>query len=183
MSHEHEPAELAAVERTLAGVAPAPPQIDRDRLMFLAGVASVTPGSAGPSPSQARAWFWPASTAALAATSLALALALLVRPDPPQRIVYLDRPATNPAAPPAPRTPEPPLVARAIVGRSAPSSELPANNYVRSRDVALRLGLDALGSPAIGGGGNLPAPTYRSWLESFVAPTPRTSPATESSQM
>lgn len=150
--------------------------------MFLAGVASATPGSAGVSPSQTRAWLWPASTAALAATSLALAMALLVRPEPPQRIVYLDRPATNPAAPLAPRMPEPPLVARAIVGRSAPT-ELPANNYVRSRDVALRLGLDALGSPAIGGGGNLPAPTYRSWLESFVAPTPRTSPATESSQM
>jgi hypothetical protein len=186
MSHEHEQPGLAAVERTLASVAPTPPRIDRDRLMFLAGAASATPGSAGASPSHASvsrtgAWLWPASTAALAATSLALAMALLVRPDPPQRIVG-DRPAANPVSPPAPSTSEQPSIAVTVARRREPS-DLPANNYLRSRDVALRLGLDALGSPAASGGG-LPAPTYRTWLESFAAPQP-TSPASkpESSQM
>ena len=186
MSHEHEPAELAAVEQALGSVVPTPPRIDRDRLMFLAGVASATPGSAGASPSpigptQARTWLWPASTAALAATSLALALALILRPDRPERIVYVDRPATSPISPPAPRTSAQPTLTIAVAGRQQPS-DLPANNYVRSRDVALRLGLDALGSPA-SNGGSLPAPTYRTWLESLVAPQPPSPATSESSQM
>jgi hypothetical protein len=189
MSHEHEQPGIEPVERLLVGAAPVPPRIDRDRLMFLAGVASATPGSAGASPSQAppshlqrRAWLWPVSTAALAATSLILAMALLVRPAPPERIVYLDRPATNPISPPAPRTPEQPSISVAVARRPEPS-DLPANNYVRSRDVALRLGLDALGSHSTSGGDS-PAPTYRTWLESFVPPQPNSpGPTPESSQM
>ena len=193
MSHEHEPPELAAVERVLAVVAPAPPRIDRDRLMFLAGIASATPGavvaSGGREPAEVTAhstrnnWFWPASTAALAATSLALAVALAVQPDPPERIVYLVRPATNPASTPAPVPRELPHVTSTLQSRSAPA-ELPANNYLRSREVALRFGLDALGSPANSGGGGSPAPTYRAWLESFVPPQPSSpGPMPESSQM
>src|SRR5262245_1377184 len=95
-SHEnHEPHEVSrpeqAVERALARVAPVPARIDRDRLMFLAGVASASSEPQPPtsdvqiperhrgrspqhrSTTSGSAWQWPAATAALAATSLALA--------------------------------------------------------------------------------------------------------------
>ena len=39
--------ELAALERQLAALAPAPPRIDRDELMFEAGGAAAVPADAG----------------------------------------------------------------------------------------------------------------------------------------
>ncbi len=171
------PAEpFAAIEQTLAGLSPAPPRIDRDRLMFLAGAASATSDLRPPIPVSRppnSAWLWPASTAALAATSLALAIALLVRPAPAERIVYLPQPRRAPSMAAS-------AVARggherATVGplrQQGPSSAVrtvrntaPAPNYVRTRDVALRLGLDALGSFPGSGDVDVAAPTYRSLLE------------------
>jgi len=199
------PDELAAIERALAGVAPAPPRIARDRLMFLAGQASAEasgghqpPGSValsiddGPAEGHPTGkltlparQLWPASTAALAATSLALAIALLVRPAPQVQVVYRDRPVTVPAvAPQSPRSvqpPAPPLVAAAA--SRTPPSDFSSHNYLRTRDVALRLGLDALGTFRSAGGDDSPVPTYRSLLES-LSPRPRaTNSLPESSQM
>src|SRR5678815_4587472 len=69
------------LEQSLASFAPAPAQLDRDRLMFLAGQASVPEcGPLAPrGGNHSRHWLWPASTATLAATSLALAIALFTR--------------------------------------------------------------------------------------------------------
>ncbi len=114
MSNEHQPderplpAELAAVERQLAGLAPTAPRIDRDRLMFEAGRAAADAESRAvhlgegasaarsrqePSPGQGtltptlshgergrRGWFWPAATATMTAATVLLAV-MLVRQD------------------------------------------------------------------------------------------------------
>jgi hypothetical protein len=171
MSAEFEqPQQLTAVEQTLAAVAPAPPRVDRDRLMFLAGIASAQgqkPAEIGLPPRIGRTWLWPAATAALGATSLALAIALLVRPAPPTQIVHVERQAARGEIAAAPRFPAEiqPAHRRSPVAPAA----VPADNYVRAREVALRLGLDALG---VGSRGNSaddsPVPTYRSLLESFA---------------
>ena len=46
---------------------------------------------------------------------------------------------------------------------------IPADNYLRSRDVALRLGLDALGSGPGAEGDSSPMLTYRELLETLSA--------------
>jgi hypothetical protein len=184
MSHEFEndePQELKRIEQALAGLAAAPPRLDRDRLMFLAGQARVqgtgyrVQGSAG--------MLWRATSAALAATSLALAVVLLTRPSPPERIVYRDREVTVArAAAQAPSTVAAPPRAFATAPAAA---AIPADNYVRSRDVALRLGLDALGNwPSEGSQAESPPPTYRSLLEALSPADSRPSASNhESSQM
>jgi hypothetical protein len=70
-------AELAALERQLAGLMPLPPRVDRDRLMFAAGRAA---GRAVSTEQRARgriAWLWPAATATMTAASLLLAAMLV----------------------------------------------------------------------------------------------------------
>ena len=177
-NHSENPDDLKHVEQTLAALTPRPPQIDRDRLMFLAGAASVQGSGFGVSKARG-AWTWPAATAALAATSLALAIALVVRTNAPPQVVYVDRPA--PAAPSMrpqvaiqperspnlPATVTDAVVAPRPAARSAQAPAVPADNYLRSREVALRMGLDALGSPR-GAGGNSASPmTYFDWLASL----------------
>ena len=208
MSKEHEkyePDEMtaqeqSAIERALATVAPAPPRIDRERLMFLAGAASATaesqnategvPYSADLRPLTSGAdWRWPAATVALAATSLALAIALLIRPTPAERIVYVAQPVrAADQAIPEDKTVRPssevPQIAQATTGKLALAASVPQHNYLRSRDVALRLGLDALGTLPSGGDSDEPSPTYRSLLESLSPSSPPVSGATsESPQM
>src|SRR5687767_6318887 len=89
--HRENPHDLKPVEQTLAAFAPRAPQLDRDRLMFLAGAESVQGSGFGvqgsgvtvPVITKSRgSWVWPAATAAMAATSLALAVALFLRPEP-----------------------------------------------------------------------------------------------------
>src|SRR5262245_24697630 len=116
--HELTPAQQAAVERVLAAVSPAPPRIDRDRLMFLAGAASATATGPRPVASGRRQppdrtedalndlpargdptgkltlharLLWPATSAVLGATSLVLAIALLIRPAPAEKIVVIEQ--------------------------------------------------------------------------------------------
>jgi len=114
----------------------------------------------------------------LTATSPALLIALVARPAPQPQIVYLDRlsitetgDATKQPASPAARD----SVAETALPGPAPrlaAARLPAipeDNYLRSRDVALRLGLDALGSGPRAVGDSSPAPTYRALFETLSA--------------
>ncbi|MBX3414538.1 MAG: hypothetical protein KF708_17760 [Pirellulales bacterium] len=80
-SHERLPQELSNFERILAGLAPAPSRIDRDRLMFELGVQSATaPLAASPGGRPSRwispAGVWAAAAVLLACTSLGLAMRL-----------------------------------------------------------------------------------------------------------
>jgi hypothetical protein len=69
--NEELPAELKAVERVLRRLQPSADRLDRDRLMYLSGRASV------PSQRNTRRWMWPISTAALLLVSLTLGGMLL----------------------------------------------------------------------------------------------------------
>jgi len=173
------------ITRVLASFSPAAPQIDRDRLMFMAGRASAAsqePGARSPElPApipghlRSRQWLWPASTAALAATSLALALALFVRPIPGPQIVYVPRQA---AAEAPQRMSEKAIDQGGVpvpAGTARADSLLPPDNYLRTREVALRMGLDAIGAPRAGGDAATIAPTYGSWLQGLDE-TPQRSP-------
>jgi hypothetical protein len=171
---------LDPVERVLAGCTPAPPQVDRDRLMFLAGQASAvagqaheTSGSIVASRSERttrRRWLWPVSTAALAATSLALAVALLVRPMPQPQVVYRDRPVLvqPPRGIQSPRAHERDVAQQPVLP-SPRLAEGPATHggYLQTRGVALRIGLDGLGSPAGGSHAANPA-TYLDLLKALA---------------
>jgi hypothetical protein len=191
MSHDKLPREnpddLKQVQEALAALAPRPPAVNRDRLMFLAGAAATGGRESGVGSREAavpvgrKAWLWPAATAALGATSLVLAIALMVQADAPPRIVYVERPAPEAremgpdavagAAQDSPTAavanadePRPtPRIAAALTADRAQVPQVPADNYLRSREVALRMGLDALGSPRLGGG-SASAMTYLDWL-------------------
>jgi hypothetical protein len=207
MSHERNNSSensdsLEPIQRTLSSFSPAPAQIDRDRLMFRAGQANVMAsggreafGCEGDSfnpitgkltlPARRAAfgphWLWPASTAAFATTSLALAMALLIRPTPEPLIVHRDGPNAELAAS-APQQGKAPTVDSALATAQqamfpGESTRVPENNYVRIREVALRMGLDAIGSPgAVGHGSSAPV-TYGDLLEGLAGVRRQTEPA------
>ena len=187
------PPDLRAVAETLASVRPPAPRLDRDRLMFLAGAASASATAVpiGKLTLPARL-AWPAATAALAATSLALSAALFLRPPQDQRIVYVpveaeqasgqERVAVEPADVDHPR--RSPAEAVPIAAPSRPATAVTQHNYVRRRDVALRLGLDALGAPpARGAAREQPTPPYRTLLDALALPPGRESEEAAPSQM
>jgi len=152
MSSQPDPnPELKAVEAALGSLAPAPGRLDRDRVMYQAGRASVR------RPSLARAG-WPALAASLAVLALGEAAALSTRPS----VRYVDRvavvrePAT-PTPPPAPAIiPEPePEPERQLARDAAPETlRLPflaltraETDYQKLRARVLRDGLDGLPEP------------------------------------
>jgi hypothetical protein len=167
--HEHckSPDPVLASMRALS---PAPCQLDRDQLMFLAGKASAGGTSEAYSVSPARtngsllrrtpgqAWIWPVAATVFAATSLVLGGMLAVHPGMPvaaaQRIgpIRLSGSAT--------------AIQESIEGavsRPAPAAatrraaEVAFPNYLRTREVAFRMGLDALGTPSSTATGEAPS--------------------------
>src|SRR5271169_37393 len=96
------PEDLKAVEKALRRLTPAASQIDRDRLMYLAGQASVT---SAPAPSgsiigtrfaaSARRNWWPVATAALAMISITLGGLLADAIGRGQTVVYLQLPRAD----------------------------------------------------------------------------------------
>lgn len=70
MPHEVPDPQSAALEAALRSLTPLPDRIERDRLMFRAGQASVP----------RRGWLWPSSTAAMSLVAAILGGLLLQRP-------------------------------------------------------------------------------------------------------
>ena len=186
MSSEfEEPLPLDPIESVLAGFTPAPPQLDRDRLMYLAGQASACSplvsradilSRPGRTAQGTRRWLWPASTAALAATSLSLAVALFVRPTPQSQIVYRDRPVFIEA----PASVSPAANERSFDRQPVPPAARLAKSpldggYLNTRRVALRIGVDGLGTPSSGSEAASPA-TYLDLLKT-LAGAPAAGPA------
>jgi len=108
---QHLAPELVALERQLLGLTPALPRIDRDRLMFEAGRASVQMIEER-SPSRSlrgrgidaaaslpvagrRGWFWPAATALTTAASFLLATMLVFQ----NRSQFVAEQSNTPPAP------------------------------------------------------------------------------------
>jgi hypothetical protein len=88
--------ELNPIESALGRLAPVRSRIDRDRLMFQAGVNSAQAQSP-------RRWVWPAIAASLAVVALSESAALAVRREP--RVLVVQQPA--PAVKDLPVGPEP----------------------------------------------------------------------------
>jgi len=84
------PPELKATEAKLAMLIPRDDRLQRDRLIFLAGQASVRGGVDRQKKHLAR-WVWPTSLAAMTTVAAALLVMLLARPESPvvERIVYV----------------------------------------------------------------------------------------------
>lgn len=84
------PPELKAIEAELAMLAPRDDRMNRERLLFLAGQASVR-DTAVYQKASVRRWIWPASFAAMTTVAAALFAMLLVQPEPEavERIVYV----------------------------------------------------------------------------------------------
>ncbi|MFH1267357.1 MAG: hypothetical protein ABIK89_16660, partial [Planctomycetota bacterium] len=85
--------ELKAIEAELAALSPREDRMNRERLVFLAGRASVGGRVAGRG-SLVAGWAWPASTAGMTAVAATLLVMLLVRPEPPavERIRFVEVP-------------------------------------------------------------------------------------------
>lgn len=186
MAHENErdgldsrlsDAERSDTLRRLATLAPAAARVDRDRLMFLAGQAQgveVRGQRSEVGRSIGAPWLWPAATASLGATSLALLVALCLRPEP--QVVFRDREAParqqQPAVARTMPVAEVGVIPITLAAAQRPAAvAIPTNNYVRTREVALRMGLDAIGSPRRGGmadGAGAAPETYGSWLQSLT---------------
>lgn len=90
---EELPPELKAIEAELAELAPREDRLDRERLVFLAGRASASPGDTEPR-AELRRWAWPTAFAGMTAIAAGLLVMVLARPEPGvvERIVYVPRP-------------------------------------------------------------------------------------------
>lgn len=125
MSERANESPLIDLERALLALAPTPPALDRDRLLYEAGRRAA----------RRRGRVWPAATAALTLLALALGGVLVLRPTPPpaERIVYIPTPAVPPESTLAPE--------------ARPPTADPGG-YFQLRDQLLARGLDALPAPA-----------------------------------
>ena len=152
--------DLKPLEAALGSLAPAASRIDRDRLMFLAGAASIDATSSavtGEILSAAKAgddcarlprhWqrrffatFWPLATAVLLLISIGLGAVLAFR-QPGERVVYVERQPTqdSQSSRPLASSAAPPINAfadRTIASASADASYLVLRQQVLRRGVA-----------------------------------------------
>jgi hypothetical protein len=170
--------DLADIERRMTRLTPAAPRIDRDRLMFEAGIASVTrperPGYIA-EPFRLGRYFWPAATSTMTAASLLLATmlvgtrhALQLAQNRQPTVVPVQSASQPPDAVPSPTRPEP-ASARWLVTRT------PQNGYLGTRFVALTRGVGAIDTPLESANNNFtPAsqpPTRREMLNELLPST------------
>lgn len=166
-SSEHEPIEPLSeearrAEQLLKQLHPRPVNLDRERLMFLAGVEA---GSSQHATREMQSkWLWPAAALAMSTVAACLVVALTIqlsRP-PVERIIV--REVAAPAPVPTPTTPstEPFITNTNSAPRlaSAPVLALPNGSALQMRNMALRFGVDAL-------------PAETGWLSPSESPTPR----------
>jgi hypothetical protein len=125
MSEPARDPEVSALEAALAGLPPAPAGLDRDRLMFRAGLAA----------SRRPGWLWPGAAGVLGLATATLAVLLALRPEPVvvERVVYRDVPVRVERQP-ARETDE-------------PSWGEEAGRYFQAREQLLGRGLDGVPVP------------------------------------
>jgi hypothetical protein len=135
MSQQHE--KLGDLERLLASLPPRPAALDRDRLLFRAGQASMR-----------RNRLWPTATFVMSVTSACLAFLLVARPMPQTevRIVRVQIPVP---APSSQATTDQTIAADAQPNTSfgqASESIAPAMSYWQMQRQAIRFGVEGLPS-------------------------------------
>jgi hypothetical protein len=146
MSQRSSEPNLTDIESALAGLVPVPSRLDRDQLMFNAGVASARSAPV-------RRWVWPSVAAAFAIGMISETLILAIRPGPRviERVVVVREPApasaTSAPANAVELLPAPPALAndsRSLETWFLASSWALNAEYRRIEDLVLRLGPDAL---------------------------------------
>jgi hypothetical protein len=170
------PAELAALEKQLAGLAAAPVRVDRDRLMFEAGRSAGARGEERGAGSELllRRRFWPMATAAMTAATVLLAAMLLW---PRDRRTEAGPMVASDSGPMGLQTEE------SYTGDRHWLAKYPAtwigmdrvsSGYLGIRDVALARGVDALdyGSPVVRADAIEPTPRV-DWRELIKELLPR----------
>jgi hypothetical protein len=135
MSEQARDPAVKGLEAALAGLAPAPAALDRDRLMFRAGLASARrPG-----------WPWPCAAGVLGLTAAMLAVLLALRPGPQveERLVVVEVPVPVEKPSPAPeqKSEQEPL------GRETDEPSWRGGPYFQTQEQLLRWGLDGLPVP------------------------------------
>ena len=145
--------ELIAIEAALGSLAPARGRLDRDRIMFLAGQASVGRRSSG-----RRAWIAAAAGLALIASVEAALLARRPSPEVVERVVHVREPIAPRPDPAEARDPRP------VADPPGRLIGLGQTAHERMAGQVLRYGLDGLPGPASGSWGDPgspPVPTRR----------------------
>jgi hypothetical protein len=165
--------ELNPIESALEKLAPARSRIDRDRLMFQAGVNSAKAQSP-------RRWVWPAIAASLAVVALSESAALAVRRGP--SVLVVQQPA--PVVPDQAVRPEPVQILIQAPPTQSQEQEpwLPAGSEALSiRRQVLRFGVEGLpdrpsllsqaegATPALGAGSETPGLLRRYELNKVLA--------------
>lgn len=129
------PGDLKAFESELRGLRPAAGAIDRDRLMYLAGRASVECGT------RIARFGWPLASAALLLLSVTLAARQMIWPTEKERIVYVQR-GGNAQVAIASSTAFSELLSRPPTIRSAEGDV----DYLQLRNIVLMRGIEAVPS-------------------------------------
>lgn len=152
-----------SLERLLGSFTPAPVEIDRDQLMFQAGMRAAQAASAELPSLTLRARFWPAL--AVVSTAAAVVLAVIAWQGP-ERIVIVERPVEEQLADTTVPQPRDSIPQPQLADDEAPWHD-PSMNYVRQRELLLRGGPDALTSSPLAGGDQVPRaiPTQRDLLK------------------
>ena len=161
--------DLAPFADALKRLAPQPPELSRDALLFAAGQAAAQP--------RAFPWLWQTTTGVFAATSLVLG-AFLIFPDPPH-VNYAPAPPTTVTTLPdrmPPPAAEPDLPATKPKAKSTDEFAETARLLKQRRDV-LRWGVDMLpeSKPAAGApSADVAAREVNHWLDlppgTFLSP-------------
>ena len=132
--------ELSPIESALGKLTPARSRIDRDRVMFQAGVLHARADSR-------RRWVWPSIAATLAVVALSESVALAVRPGP--RVIVVQR--TAPAPESRPPEPEPvQILSQSDSSAIRRGSALVLRRWrgaLRCRRQVLRFGVEGLPDP------------------------------------
>lgn len=151
--------DLSPFADALRRLAPQPPEISRDALLFSAGKAAAT--------SSWYRWIWPTSTAVFACSTLVFGAFLISpAPVPAPEVRYVVLPQPTPEEAPPPSTPESIPVAEPARDESYVSFR----QALRTRREVMRWGADAIPRSGGGNGGinNGPDVTAREvgrWLE------------------
>lgn len=129
------PEDLKSLETALRQLTPSLGQLNRDRLMYLAGQASAEVGSQTPQPQNLASYWWPLSTAAASLLCFILGGILIFGKHGEQQIVDIDR-STLPTA-----------EARSAGNEQFGRRSTIASNYFELRDLVSTQGLDAIVTP------------------------------------
>jgi hypothetical protein len=179
---EHEIApDLVAIERRLSRLTASAPRIDRDRLMFESGQATVArperPGYIA-EPFRLGRYFWPAATSTMTAASLLLAT-MLIDTRQALQLAQTNQRSIVPAESAAQhsvdvRTAQPQLASATRLAARAPQT-----GYLGTRFVALTRGVAALDDADVSGIGNGDAspailPTRKQMLNELLPKSSRT---------